>query len=266
MAPGTDPHAFEPSLADRAELGGADLVVANGLGLEGSLSATLDDVEDEGVAVVRMGDHVRTIAVEGSHDHAGEDDHAGEAGEGSGHEGDPAPEGADPHVWQDPTRVAEALPALVDALVGAGLDRDAVQACADDYAARLASTDARIAEVLSVVPAERRKLVTSHDAFGYFADRYGFEVVGTVIPSSSTLAETNPGAIEDLSRAIEAEGVPAVFAEAGSSSDDVDALAERVGAAVVVLDADALGRAGSGPASYIDLLESNAQAIADALG
>lgn len=242
VPPGADPHGFEPSLADRSRLDEADLVVSNGLGLEEGLVDTLQAVEEAGVPVFVVGDHVSTLPADGD-----------------------AP--PDPHIWFDPTRVIEALPSLIAALVDAGADPAVVQRCADAYAAELADVDAAVATTLSTVPPERRKLVTNHDSLAYLADRYDFEVIGTVIPSPSSLAETNPAQIEELAQLIEETDVPAIFAETQHSRSDVDALAARVGdVEVVTLHSGSLGEEGSGADSYVGLLQTDADLIARALG
>ena len=109
---------------------------------------------------------------------------------------------------------------------------------------------------------------TNHDAFGYFADRYNFEVIGTVIPSVSTLAEPSPASLEALAELIEETGVPAIFSEYLSHSRDVAAaLADRLdGVSVVSLYSGALGPEGSGAETYLAMMRVNAQTIADALG
>ncbi len=121
-------------------------------------------------------------------------------------------------------------------------------------------------EILSVVPPDRRLLVTNHDALGRFADRYDFEILGTVLPGSSTLAEASPAELEQLADEIESAGVPAIFAEALESTDEATTLAERLGVDVVTLYTDSLGEQGSGAETYADLMRFNATAIADALG
>lgn len=247
IPPGGDPHAFEPSLADRGRLGDADLVVANGLGLEEGLDDTLQAVEKEGVQVFAVGDHVTTLRI------------------GTDGAVDPD-EGADPHIWFDPARVLEAVPVLADALVQAGVERVEVERCAAAYSRELTTIDTAVEAALWVVPEDRRRLVTNHDSLAYFADRYGFEVIGTVIPSPSTLAETNPAEIEELAQLIEDAGVPAVFAEAQHSSADADALASRVGdIEVVTLYSGSLGEKGSGAETYLGLLQTDADLIAGAL-
>ncbi|MDE0666238.1 MAG: metal ABC transporter substrate-binding protein [Acidimicrobiaceae bacterium] len=196
------------------------------------------------------------------HDHddeAHEDDH--DDHEGHDHSGD------DPHVWFDPHRVSEALPALAQALkTSAGLDPAAVDACLASYQAELDAVDAEIAAMVEQVPAESRKLVTNHEALAYFADRYGFEVIGTVIPTPASMAQASPAQLEELAEIIEHEGVKALFAETVHSTDDVEALASRVGdVEVVTLYTGSLGPPGSGADTYIGFLRTNTELIVDAL-
>ena len=244
---GGDPHSFEPSLADRQTLDGATLVVANGLGLEETLDDTLQQVEAGGVPVFRAGEQVDTI---GGSEHGG---------------GDEDGDGADPHIWLDPTRVADALPALGAALVEAGVDRATVDGCVTGAQADLARLDEELASTFAAIPAARRKLVTNHDALGYLADRYDLEIVGSVLPSTSTLTEASTGELEELGTAVEEAGVPVIFTERLGNSADAEALADRFGVEVVELYSDALGEEGSGADTYDGMLRTDATAIADAL-
>lgn len=244
VPPGGDAHAYEPSLRDRETLDRAALIVANGGGLEELLDDTLDAVADDGVPIVRIAE-------------------LPELTERSGTGGDDSP---DPHVWFDPTLVRDALPALGAALVEAGADPAAVDGCVADATAELEALDAEIAGILAPIPAERRVLVTNHNALGPFAARYGFEILGTVLASSSTLTEPSAADLEALADAIEESGTPVVFTETLHGSDDAEALADRLGIDVVELHTDALGAPGSGAETYPDLLRSNARAIAAALG
>ena len=365
MGSGVDPHGYEPSMADRARMEEATLVVANGLGLEEGLLDTLEAMEAGGTPVFWMGDHVDAIEFapgddhedddhghegeghdddgdeaddhdhEGEghddeaddHDHEGEehdedgdghDDHEGEdhdddgdshddhdheaddhdhEGEGHddeaddhddhdheaddhddddghddeaddhGHEGH-VHSGADPHVWFDPVRVSGTLGELAEHLTDdAGLAPDAVADCLSRYQADLAQLHDELVEILSAVAPADRRLVTDHDALGYFADRYGFEVIGTVIPSVSTMAETNPAALEELAEVIAETGVRAIFAEDHRSDDTIQALASRAGPVeVATLYTGSLGQPGSGADTYAGFMRTNAGIIADALG
>ena len=171
-------------------------------------------------------------------------------------------------MWFDPHRVSEALPALASVLTAdAGLDPAAIQACLLSYQAELVAVDAEIKAKVDQLPAENRKLVTNHEALGYFADRYGFEVFGTVIPAPSSMAQTSPAQLEELAEVIEHEGIKAVFAETQHSVDDAEALAARVGDIdVVTLYTGSLGPEGSGAETYLGFLRTNTDLIVNALG
>ena len=170
-------------------------------------------------------------------------------------------------MWFDPHRVSEALPRLAQALTtDVGLDAAAVEACLAGYLAELEAVDADVAAKVEQLPAANRKLVTNHEALGYFADRYGFEVIGTVIPTPASMAQANPADLEELAEIIEHEGIKAIFAETLHSADDVEALAARVGNVdVVTLYTGSLGPPGSGAETYADFMRTNTDLIVDAL-
>ena len=220
-------------MRDRGALSDAALVVANGGGLEELLGDTLDAVADEGTPVLTLFDHV----------------------------GD----GADPHLWFDPTLVADCRADDRGGACRRRRRRTDHEQCVDDVTGELEALDAELAEILSAVPVDRRLLVTNHDALGQFADRYDLDILGTVIPGSSTLAEASPAELDQLSADIESAGVPAIFTEALDSTDDATTLAERLGVHVVTLYTDSLGEEGSGAETYDELMRFNATAIADAL-
>lgn len=221
---GADPHSFEPSLRDRELLDRAGTVVINGAGLEGDL-ADLIGLADHTVDVSA---HVDLIA-------------------------------DDPHLWQDPLLVAQAASAIA-----ADIARNGDETCDEDYVLELERLDQDIAELLAPIPADGRVMVTSHDSLAYFADRYDIEIVGTVIPSTNTLAETSAADLAALADLIDERGVRAIFTERLESSGDADALADRLGVQVVPLVTDALT---DDPASdtYLEMMRSNAESIAQAL-
>lgn len=171
-------------------------------------------------------------------------------------------------MWFDPVRVSGTLGELAEHLTDdAGLAPDAVADCLSRYQADLAQLHDELVEILSAVAPADRRLVTDHDALGYFADRYGFEVIGTVIPSVSTMAETNPAALEELAEVIAETGVRAIFAEDHRSDDTIQALASRAGPVeVATLYTGSLGQPGSGADTYAGFMRTNAGIIADALG
>ncbi len=243
MAPGTDPHEFEPSAAQVAMLNEADLVVANGLGFETGLTDALASAPDDGVPVLELGESL-----------------------------DPLPfapgEGEDPHWFTDPLRMARAAELVAVAMADvAGVDRSVVADRAGAHASALRDADAEITDDLTAVPDDRRRLVTNHEVFAYFADRYGFEVVGTVIPTGSTLAEPSSAELADLVAVIEATGVSAIFADTSSSTDLADVLAAEVGddIEVVELFSESLGGEGSGAETYLEMIHTNADRIVGAL-
>ena len=280
LPPLADPHDFEPSMSDRVRLDEAQLIVANGLELEEGLEDTLVSAEADGTPVFSTGDYMTTLEFDaetfGGHDDEGEDDR--DEGEDDGDEGEDDGDEADdhgghgsedPHVWLDPVRVAQAVESLADALVrDADLDANRVAACTDAYLADLADLHRDIADTLDAVAPARRKLVTNHDSLGYFADRYGFEVIGTIIPAATTLAEPSPAGLEELAHLIEDTGVRAIFAEElGHGAGEAAMLADRLeGVSVENLHTGALGPPGSGAETYIAMMRHNAGTIAAALG
>ena len=220
--------------------------------------------EEEGEAEEEEGHHEEADDDE-SEEEGHDEEEAGheEEDEGHGHGS-----GGDPHVWFDPHRVSEALPRLAGVLTSdVGLDSAAVDACLSSYLAELEAVDAEVAAKVEQLPAANRKLVTNHEALGYFADRYGFELIGTVIPTPASMAQASPAGLEELAEIIEHEGIKAIFAETLHSVDDVEALADRVGDVdVVTLYTGSLGPPGSGAETYVDFMRTNADLIVDALG
>ena len=262
---GGDPHSFEPSLRDREAMGNAALIVANGLGLEESLDDTIDAVEADGVAVVRAGEFVDTLPAGDEDDHDDEADHdeVDHTADVTTHDDHGAD---DPHIWFDPTRVTATLPAIADALAEAGIDRAALDACVADYTDALVALHGDVGAIVETLPPDERLLVTNHDSLSYFADRYGFTVLGSVIPSPSSLAGTTPADLEALATLITDTGVPAIFAETQHSSGDTNALADRVGdVEVITLETGTLDEPGSVADSYVSWLTVTARTIVDAL-
>ena len=190
-------------------------------------------------------------------DHDEHDDHESDDHDDHDHSG------GDPHIWFDPLTVAEVVPTIVEAAIAAGADTS-VRACGQDYIDELEALDTEIRATLSAIPDDARYLVTNHDAFRYFAARYDFEVVGTVIPSLSSLAETNPADLADLAAIIEELDIPAIFAEYQAADTEANALAEVLpGVSVATLDSGSLRDSND---SYITFMRRNAQVIAEALG
>jgi zinc/manganese transport system substrate-binding protein len=278
MPPGADPHDFEPSAQQAAELRTADLIVANGLLLEEGLLETIEAAETDGVPVIEIAPAVDPIAFakDEEHSHDEGEEHSDEEGEEhSDEEGEEHSDGddhehgdEDPHVWQDPLRMAIAAELIADAVAQAtGLDATTLTARADAYAAELEALDAELVAAYGAIPAECRKLVTDHDAFGYLAARYDFEIVGTIIPSGSELAEPSASELADLAATITSENVPAIFSESIFPTALAEALAREVGSdvALVTLYSDSLGDQGSGADTYVSLMRTNAERVTGAL-
>jgi ABC-type Zn uptake system ZnuABC Zn-binding protein ZnuA len=171
----------------------------------------------------------------------------------------------DPHWWQDPQNAIAAVAALRDALAqadpaGAGAYRRNAAA----YTGDLRRLDGAVRACLDRVPAAQRTLVTTHDALGYYARRYGIRVVGAVIPSRSTAAQPSAGDVDALVDTIRREGVRAVFAESSFNADVEAAIARASGAQIGrALWADTLGPAGSDGATYLESIASNTAALVD---
>ncbi len=194
-------------------------------------------------------------------EHAHEDKHEGHDHHGHDHGSE------DPHIWFDPVRLLAVVPELSQALANnTEIPQAELNECTNEYLAQLRAIDAEVVEILSTVQDDKRLLVTNHDALGYFANRYEFDVLGTVIPSVSTLAATSPAALQELVEVVQDTGVAAIFSETTHSSQDAQALGRETGAKVVNLYTGSLGPSGSGADTYIGFLRTNAQAIADGLG
>ena len=200
---------------------------------------------------------------EGHSDEEG-DEHSDEE---EGHEGhDHGAE--DPHIWTDPTVITTAVEALEPAVAKIdGVDADELSTSFDAYLDELAALDTSMEETLADVPDANRVLVTDHEVFAYFAERFEFEVVGAVIPSLSTNAEPSAADLDELAEVIETEDIPAIFADTTGNSNLPEALAEQVDGdvEVVALFSETLGEDGSGAETYLAMMQLNADLIAEAL-
>jgi zinc/manganese transport system substrate-binding protein len=243
---GADPHEYQPSARQVAAIAEADLVVVNGLGLEEGLADVLESAESDGANILRVAPQLEPIPF-------GVADRPGSAS-------------ADPHVWFDPERMTVAAELIAEELTAID-DGGEWGIRATAYAAQLVAADQEIRGLLEVIPPQQRKLITNHDALGYFAARYGFDVIGVVIPGGSTLAEPSSAELTDLVSVVSAEGVPAIFAETTNPAALADAVAAEVDSGVVVVElfTGSLGEPGSGAATLIDMLLVNARRIAGAL-
>jgi ABC-type Zn uptake system ZnuABC Zn-binding protein ZnuA len=226
LSPNTDPHEYEVRPDDVKALASADIVLRSGGEVDAWLGGALD------AAGVKEQDVV-------------------DVGRAAGLEGD------DPHWWQDPVRAEKAAVAIGHAFAAAGLpDRSAA------YVARLRRLDAGVRACMDRVPAAERKLVTSHDALGYYARRYGITVIGAVIPALTTAAQPSAGDVTKLVDTIKREGVKTIFAESSVNPKVEEAIARETGAKIgTALWADSLGPKGSDGATYIASIAANTRAL-----
>jgi ABC-type Zn uptake system ZnuABC Zn-binding protein ZnuA/ABC-type Mn2+/Zn2+ transport system permease subunit len=262
LQPNTDPHEYEPRPSDVQDVADADLIFRSGGHLDEWAGDLVTDSGSEAEVVdLSLGLPVELGGEDHDHaGHAGEDhEHAGEDHEHAGHDHGEI----DPHWWQDPVNARAATGKVEAALAEA--DPGAARAFrhnARAYEGRLTRLDRDITECLASVPASERKMVTDHDAFDYFAKRYGIEIVGAVVPALTTQAQPSAGDLAELERTIREEDVKAVFPESSASAKLAEALAADTGAGVGnELYGDTLGATGSTGATYIGMVEANANSI-----
>jgi zinc/manganese transport system substrate-binding protein len=243
LKPNTDPHDYEPRPEDVRETAGAKVVLESGDELDKWMA---DIVEQSGTDGTRV-DVGSKLTIH-------------RPGETSG----PEKSKYDPHWWHDPRNAEAAVAVIRDAFIAADKgDAAAYRANADRYLAKLRTLDSGIQACFAKVPVGERKLVTDHDAFGYFAARYDISVVGAVIPSQTTQAQPNAGDVADLVKTIEREHVHAVFPESSINPKLAKAIARQTGASSSgTLYGDTLGPAGSSGATYLQMEQANADAMA----
>jgi len=248
LKPNVDPHDYEPAPADLDAIAKARVIVKNGVGLEEWLDDTIRSSGTKAtVADASEGVTVRDLPAadrDAAHDHG------------------------DPHIWHDPrnaTRMVTTIAAAFTAADPAGASVYAANLAT--YVAALRSLDTEIAADIDTLA--NKKLVTNHDAFGYFVDRYGLTFVGSIIPSFDTSADLSASDLRNLVTAIKAEGVKAVFSESSLPAKTAASIAADAGVKVVegddALYGDGLGPAGSDGATYLTMMRHNAQTIASSL-
>ena len=293
LHPGADPHFFQPGGQDTAQIADADLVLSIGLSLEeGWLKDLISNTSADPSRVIEVSDAIVPLenpeyskddheeegerheeeAHEDEHgdegheedgEHEGEgDDHGEEGHEGHHHHEVPL----DPHFWHDPMRVEQVVDHLAALMAASDPSRaEMYRANAADYRRELQELHSFIAAEISSIPPERRLLVTSHETMQYFANRYGMTVIGTLIPSATTEAESSPQHLTDLIETVRAYNVPAVFGEVTVSERLAAAIAEDVGATLVRLYSESLGPPGSPAETYVGMMRTNDQLISEAL-
>jgi ABC-type Zn uptake system ZnuABC Zn-binding protein ZnuA len=245
-----DPHAFEPTPRDLVAISRADVVFLNGAGLE----RNLDPILENAVGLV--------VALSNELDLLYNDD--------ADHETDPLedhpPDEPDPHVWFDPTYVSAWVDRIADLLSNLDPANEAgYRARAAVYRSEIAELDAWISEQVSGLPEQRRRLVTDHAVFGYFAARYGFDQVGTVFPGLSSLAEPSARELASLEEAIVGLGVPVLFVGTTVNRSLAEQVAADTGTRIVTLYTGSLSGPNGPARSYLELMRYDVATIVEAL-
>ncbi|MFN8528694.1 MAG: zinc ABC transporter substrate-binding protein [Anaerolineae bacterium] len=277
-----DPHAYQPTVEDAARLANAQMILADGAGYEQFLTNLIQSTGSN-IPVVLASRNVQILRVS-SHDPnsgAWEPEALGTLGDGLTCAGDPpltsstdataeaaAPSAeCDPHVWMNPLNVIMWAQNIADAFTTLDPDHEQVfRQYAADYAAQLEALDLEIQQTIAEVPPERRVLVTTHEFMAYFADQYGFQIAGTVLPGASSAAESDPQRLADLIAFLRDQHVPAVFAEVSANPEMAHLVASEAGVTLVTtLYSESLSAYDGDAPTYIDLMRTNARTIANAL-
>ena len=236
LGPGDDAHDYEPTAADARNIAQTDLILANGVGLESWLDP-LTKNKKTSTPVVKLAEGANLKIAEGNEEE---------------------PEG-DPHVWQDPTNVKAMVDVITFALTKArSSDSATFEKNATAYKQQLDQLDQDIKKQWENVPVSQRKLVTNHDAFGYYARRYGITIVGSVIPSISTDAEPSAVGTQKLIQAIKDQKVKAIFTEENLNPKLESQIAQQANVKVYSnLYGDSLGKKGSDGDTYLKAMQAN---------
>lgn len=239
---GTDPHSYQPVPADAARINESKLLIVNGLEYEHFLESLLENAGGERV-VITASDGLEPRPME---------EHGQEAG--------------DPHMWLDPNHVIPYVENIREGLSHFDPDGAAVyQANADAYVKQLKDLDAWIVDEVAQIPPEKRLLVTNHEALGYFSDRYGFTIIGAIVPSVSTDASTSAGQLAELIDLINSSGTSAIFLDEVENPILAQQIAEETGVKVVEdLHLESLTD-GAPAGTYVDMMKHNVSKIVEAL-
>lgn len=251
VGPDGDAHVFSPSPADAKKVAEAKIVFENGLGLEGWISKLVKSSGSKApVVVASQGVKAREMA---------EEDDGHEHGHDHGHEA------MDPHAWQDAANAKIYVANIRDGLIAADPDgKAAYEANAAAYAQKLDALDAEIRAAWAKIPDDRRRVITSHDAFGYYAAAYGVEMIAP--QGVSTEAEASAKDVARIIRQIRKENIPAVFVENISDKRLIQRIAKETGAKIGgALYSDALSGADGPAATYLDMMRSNLRELTGAL-
>ncbi|MFE4801569.1 zinc ABC transporter substrate-binding protein AztC [Streptomyces sp. NPDC056708] len=243
MQADADPHSFGISAPQAASIEQADLVVYNGLGLEENILRHVEAAQEAGVATVAVGDAIDPITYS---------------------TGESADE-PDPHFWTDPERVRRAV-GLISGQVTEhvkGVDKSTIKKNTSEYDAKVTELTTWMQKKFDGIPSDRRRLVTNHHVFGYLAQRFGFRIVGAVIPSGTTLASPSASDLKSLATSIEKAGVKAIFIDSSQPDRLAQALKHEsnVDVNVVPLFSESLTEKGKGAATYLEMMRTNTTSI-----
>lgn len=256
---GMDPHAFEPTPKDVGRIADSDILVLNGAGFEAWLNETVENAGGSRATITASDGLIpRNIAESGS-------EHADETGDERAE--DHPDHALDPHFWFDPTLVVTYVENIRDGLIVADpAGREYYTDNAKAYIATLNRLNDWAVEQINQIPPENRQMVTNHESFGYFADRYGFRIVGAVLPSVSSNASPSAKQLTDLVQAIRESGAKAIFLETGANPEMAQQIAAETGVKVVTgLYSHSLSEAGGPAATYVDMMRYNIALIVSAL-
>lgn len=248
---GLDPHAFEPTPQDVVKLTSARILILNGAGFEEWLEPVLPEAPE---GQMRIEAAAGLTPRSENHEESNESDlHDHATG--------------DPHYWLDPVSVIKYVENIRDRLIEADpAGKDVYTKNAAAYIAQLKDLDAWIRVQVETIPPEHRLLVTNHESLGYFADRYGFTIIGTVIPSVTSGSSPSAQKLADLINQIKTSGVKAIFLETGSNPQLAEQISSETGIKVVTDIYTHSITGPDGPAStYILMMKANTSAIVEAL-
>lgn len=246
---GADPHSYQPTPRDVARIADSKLLIVNGAEYEHFLESLLENAGGEREIIeASAGILPERILSEGEVEVEGQGEH-----------------GMDPHMWLDPNNVIIYVENIREGLTNYDPEGAAVyQASADAYISELKSLDKWIVEQVSQIPQERRLLVTNHEALGYFTERYGFTVAGTVIKSFSSGASSSAGQMAGLIEQIKSSGAPAIFLDASDNESLAQQIANETGVGVITdLHLESLTD-GPPAGTYIDMMKHNTTVIVNA--
>lgn len=250
VGPNGDAHVYSPTPADGRRLTEAKIVFTNGLKFEGWIDRL---VKSSGTKATKI------EVSKGLKPLKGEEEHGHDHGHDHGHEG------VDPHAWQNIGNAKIYVTNIRDALIAADTaGRAAYEANAADYLAKLDALEAELKDLVSRIPADRRKIITSHDAFRYFEDAYGIDFVSP--QGVSTEAEASAKDVARIIRQIKREKISAVFVENVSDARLMERIAKETGARIGErVYSDALSDPNGPAGTYIDMMRHNIRAFSAAL-